>query len=133
MTYFSHPGIEPSPGLAYEAYKYDEHSPMFYHAPFKPQAAGPAFLSMDGVRSAWAAGPEVPSNLRGIGEDPTGLVSQFVEPELDRVVQGAIDRNWPTLEGKLNESLKSVKVILAGIAVVSGIAAAYSYMSYKKP
>lgn len=131
MSFYPSNAVEPTPGLAFEAFQRGVSSPMLPHAPYRPEAAGPMYLATDGVET-WGAGPQVPSNLRGLGVDASSLVAQYVEPYLDKTVQGVINRNWPVFEQKLNESLMPLKVLLGLAVVASGTAAIVGYMSYQK-
>lgn len=131
MTFYKTNAIQPSPGLAFEAFQRGVSSPMFPHAPYRPEAAGPMYLATDGIET-WGAGPQVPSNLRGLGFDPGSAISQYVEPYLDKAVQGVVNRNWPIFEQKLNESLQPLKVLLGLAVVASGTAAIVGYMNYQK-
>lgn len=138
MSYEPANSIQPTPGLAFEAFQAGVRSPMFYHAPYRPQAAGPGFLTPNGLSgpttSYWAAQATVPGNLRGFGLDPSSIVSQYVEPYLDNVVQGVINRNWPTFQQKLDASLSPLKILLGLTVVASGAAAVIGYMNYaRKP
>ena len=131
MTFYPGNAVQPTPGLAFEAFDAGVRSPMFPHAPYKARAAGPKFLATDGVQT-WGAGPQVPSNLRGLGLDAGSIVSQYVEPYLDKTVQGVINRNWPVFQQKLDASLKPLMVLLGLTVVASGTAAIMGYLNYQK-
>lgn len=122
--------IQPTPGLAFEAFDAGGRSPLFPHAPYRARAAGPKFLATDGLQT-WGAGPQVPSNLRGLGLDVGSMVGQYVEPYLDKTVQGVINRNWPVLEQKLNASLKPLMMLMGLAVVASGTAAIVGYLNYQ--
>jgi hypothetical protein len=136
VSYHNSNAIQPTPGLSYEAHQAGVPSPMFPFAPYRPAAAGPRTLTHGGLSGSpitqWGAPPTVPSNLRGLGIDPTSLVSQYVEPYLDKTVQGVINRNWPVLEQKLNESTAPLKLLLGMTVVASGVAAVVGYLNYRK-
>jgi hypothetical protein len=89
------------------------------------------YLATDGVPS-WGAGPQVPSNLRGVGLDIGSNLEQMTQPYVDKAVQGVIDRNWPIFEEKLETSLRPVKAMLGVAAIAAGAAAIFGYLSYQK-
>jgi hypothetical protein len=137
MSYFSANAIQPTPGLAFEAFENGVSSPMFPHAPYRKHAAGPAYLDAEGVGSYWGYEPSVPSNLRGLGVDLdlsslTQQIGAGVEQKLDQIVQGIINRNWPLLEQKLDKSMLPIKIMLGLGLAASTSAAVLAYLNYQK-
>lgn len=135
MSYIGKDPAQITPGTAYEAFEWGVTSPMFPHEPYTHRASGPPFLAMDG---AWGPAATPPPTLRGMGLDlstldPTGgMVKQELEKYMDQIIQGAINRNWPIFESKLEKSLEPVKLLIGATAALAGAAAVFSFLAYRK-
>ena len=155
--FYKHQAIRPTPGLAFEAFDRRYRNPMLPQQAYRPRAAGPEFLSTDGTDHVYMTPfrSRNPANLRGLGcmQAPgsaldvlgrsqgitykgcggLGLdVNQLFGDQVNQVIDAAVERAWPKIQAKLNESLKPVMYMLGGVLVVSVVGATLSYLTYSK-
>ncbi|MFA4971460.1 MAG: hypothetical protein WC683_02525 [bacterium] len=128
--FYKHQAIQPTPGLAFEAFDRRYRNPMMPQQAYRPRAAGPEFLATDGTDHAYmtAFRSRNPVNLRGFGLD----VNQLLGDQVGQVIDAAIERSWPKIQVKLNESLKPVMYMLGAAVLLSAAGATLSYLTYSK-
>jgi len=128
--FYTHPAIQPTPGLAFEAFDRRYANPMIPQAAYRLRAAGPEFLSMDGVNHVYMQQERArnPQGLRGLGDDISSLLSGNVQG----VIQSAIEASWPAIQVKLAAEMKPLKYMLGTILVISLAGATFSYLAFSK-
>ena len=128
--FYKHQAIRPTPGLAFEAFDRRYANPMMAQQAYRPEAAGPEFLSTDGLGRVYMQQERSrnPQGLRGLGDDISSILSGNVQG----VIQDAIVASWPTIQAKLDAEMKPLKYMLGAILVISLAGATFAYLASSK-
>lgn len=130
MSYYPSPAIVPTPGSAFEAFYPKTASLLIPQERYRPEAAGPKYLTMDGLGSVryLERRSAVPANLRGLGADLPSVVAQSLDP----IVQRIYDQNSAKFDKHLAERLTPVEYATALGAIASIVSAYFAYRCAKK-
>lgn len=132
MSFHRASAFDITPGTAFEAFVAGTANPSIPQAMYRPRAAGPAHLTGLGAHVYMAPLRQQKLNLRGFGEDPGASLMNLGAPAIQQAAQIAINAMWPTLQAKLDEQFKGMKVLVMVTAGAAAAAAALSYLTWSK-
>jgi hypothetical protein len=134
MSYFPQQPVQPTPGLAFEAFQAGTHNPAIPQAMYSPAAAGPRFLDGLGAHTYMSQlRSHVPPGLRGCGMgDAVSDLQGLLQGGAQGLIQYVVNQSWPTVQANIDKSMLPIK-IMGGVTAVGAIAAAvFSYLAWQK-
>lgn len=132
MSYFKKPAFDITPGTAIEAYVPGTRNPMAPQPMYRSAAAGPKTLA--GLGAHFYAAPFRPRRvmLQGLGADPVQDLLTLGQPALNQAAGLVVNAMWPTLQARMDEQLKPLKVYMGVTAVAAIAGAAFGFLVWQK-
>jgi hypothetical protein len=130
MSYERYRAIQPTLGLAIEAFTPGTFNPMKPQPMYNPAAAGPAYLS--GLGAYYHA----PKTRSIVGSSGFGSVGDSIEGLIDSgtqaLVRAIVNEIIPFVREDIKKQLTPVYVIMGVTAVAAIAAAGFGYANYSK-
>lgn len=133
MSYLRVNPFDITPGTAFEAFRAGTRNPMIPQAHYRPSAAGPRMLAgTDGLggHKYWSTDRPGPM-LQGMGDALQELLAAG-QPAINQASGLVLNAMWPSLQAKLDEQLRPIKIFIGVTAVAAVASASFSFLVWQK-
>jgi hypothetical protein len=131
MSYFRKSAFDITSGTAFEAYRAGSRNPMAPQAMYRPAAAGPANLTGLGAHMYGFSPRPKRLPVQGLGEPIQDLLT-LGQPALNQAAGLVVNAMWPTLQARMDEQLKPLKMFMGVTAAASLAAAVFGFLVWNK-
>lgn len=132
MSYHRKSPFDLTPGTAYEAFDRNVSNPMIPQSAYRPRAAGPAHLTGLGAHVYMAPLRQQRFNLQGLGGDPIQDILALGQQPLNQAAGLVLNAMWPSLQAKMDETLRPLKIFMGVSAAAAITGAVFSFLNWNK-